>query len=112
VLDALDEYNARELLLQILADFANVDNVQTIVTSRDEADIREALSLQISPESVIVLQSAVVNEDIRSYVSHRLQTGKDFQRWRNHSTIQDKIKKALIDKADSMYEFVQPSNHV
>jgi hypothetical protein len=72
VLDALDEYNARELLLQILANFANVDNVQTIVTSRDEADIREALSLQISPESVIVLQSAVVNEDIRSYVSHRL----------------------------------------
>jgi hypothetical protein len=78
MLEALDEYNAREPLLQMLASLTNVDNVQTIVTSRDEAYIREALSLQISQESIIVLQPAVVNEDIRSYVSHRLQTTKDF----------------------------------
>jgi hypothetical protein len=72
MLEALDEYNAREPLLQMLASLTNVDNVQTIVTSRDEAYIREALSLQISQESIIVLQPAVVNKDIRSYVSHRL----------------------------------------
>jgi hypothetical protein len=80
VLEALNECNAREPLLQMLAGLANVDNIQTIVTSRDEAYIREALSLQVSQESIIVLQPAVVNEDIRSYVSHRLQTAKDFQR--------------------------------
>jgi hypothetical protein len=78
MLEALDEYNAREPLLQMLASLTNVDNVQTIVTSRDEAYIREALSLQISQESIIVLQPAVVNKDIRSYVSYRLQTTKDF----------------------------------
>jgi hypothetical protein len=102
VLDALDECQDRKRLLPWLVRLISLDNTQTIVTSRREHDITQALQERIHSSRTIPLQSATVADDIQAYVRHRLQTGSGFQKIPKKHKIRSEIKSTLEQKADGM----------
>jgi hypothetical protein len=104
VLDALDECQRRDVLLEWLDDLMTVDNTAIILTSRFEHDIGEALQRKILRNYTIAINSARVDEDIAKYVSHRLTHDRAF-RWFDAQSSDEKlfITAALSKKADGMF---------
>jgi Cdc6-like AAA superfamily ATPase len=102
VLDAPDECRNRKPLLPWLVRLISLDNTQTIVTSRREHDITQALLEQIPSNCNIPLQSATVTSDIQAYVEHRLLTGPGFRKIGIEHKLQNEIKSSLIQKANGM----------
>jgi len=105
VLDALDECNDRPQLLRILEIMAGWD-VQIIVSSRDEQDIRSSLKELVDEDSVICLQSKLVDKDICLYVRHRLSNDKKLKRWRNDLEVQQEVETQLTKNAHGMQVFL------
>ena len=104
VLDALDECNERNELIEILENMArwNSEHLHVLVTSRRERDIETALSDFVDQRDMISLQTDVVDEDIRRYVSQRLADDKALRKWRADDVIREEIEVALMEGARGM----------
>lgn len=104
VLDALDECDDRETLLLNIEETLRwkSGNVHTLVTSRKEVDIEEALEPLATEQRIVCIQSQTISEDIQAYVHQRLQTDARLKRWQSHEDIQEEIETALVTKADGM----------
>jgi hypothetical protein len=104
VLDALDECDDREELLQILTSVSEwkAHNTHICITSRKERDIEESLLQIIDRDYIIDAQSDLVDPDIRLYIVERLSRDNSMGKWRQGS--QDKeIETVLMNKANGMY---------
>lgn len=106
IVDALDECQDREPLLQFLRDLSisNRQQLHILATSR-ECDITERLKSHLTQK--VDIKSAVVDRDIELYIAHLLKTDELLQKWRNIS-IEGKeafkyIEDGLMKKADGMY---------
>lgn len=104
ILDALDECNNRGELLEVLESMAGwqLERLHMIVTSRKEQDIEDSLESFIDKQNVVCLQSALVNEDIREFVRHRLYVDKRFKRWHKNEELRQEIEETLMKKAHGM----------
>lgn len=106
VLDALDEcimdQHRRELLNWIQVCHAGSSNIHLLVTSRPEQDIQSAVAKWASVDSIIPLQSELVQKDISSYVYHEVRKGTRLERWRGWADVQQEIEDTLTKKANGM----------
>lgn len=106
VLDALDEcimdQHRRELLNWIQDCHAGSSNIHLLVTSRPEQDIQSAVAKWASVDSIIPLQSELVQKDISSYVYHEVRKGTRLERWRGWADVQQEIEDTLTKKANGM----------
>jgi hypothetical protein len=110
VLDALDECGTRKGLLsegllawiQSLLDLQQ-RNIHLLVTSRPEHDIELVLrKLAQSDEDIVLIQSDLIKDDIRSYVHTRVKTSDGLKRWRSRTDVLDEIQRVLMEKAQGM----------
>jgi hypothetical protein len=69
-----------------------------LVTSRDEADIRDVLhdKLCASPDEIVLMKNDSVDSDIASFVSSYLKTSRGLRKWEKYH---DQIEKALTERA-------------
>lgn len=102
VLDALDESQTRDDLLEWLQAVFQSTNVRLIVTSRREGDIEAAFTAVAQPEDVVPIQRSDVNKDIGAYVCHKVRNDPKLKRWRSFPDVQKEIESALMQKADGM----------
>ena len=104
VLDALDECNDRTELLEILETIVRwgLTKLHIIVTSRRERDIESILETLVAEPSQICLQSKIIDNDIRTYVRHRLSVDNSLKRWQKYGEVQKEIEAALMGKAHGM----------
>lgn len=102
ILDALDECANQEELLSTLETVAgwHLESLHIIATSRKVRDFEE--SLDHLTDFSISLQSVYVNEDIRTYVHHRLTVDKKLTKWRRHELGQEVVT-AITGGAQGMY---------
>ncbi|THZ62334.1 hypothetical protein D6C88_08618, partial [Aureobasidium pullulans] len=109
VLDALDECTERSELLPWLSQIAGrcTSNVQIIITSRKEYDIRVALEKWMTTDSMLSIPHSQVDEDIRTYVRARIISDEGLKRWDNKPRVQDKIEKHLMGKAQGMFRWAK-----
>ncbi|KAI9730416.1 MAG: hypothetical protein M1834_005926 [Cirrosporium novae-zelandiae] len=104
VIDSLDECGEREKMLKIIADIRekNIESLHILATSRRETDIEE--SLDHITMSIVCLEEAVVDSDIRYFVHENILCDGKLKRW-SRSTFRwvvcqmDEIKKCA-SKAD------------
>tara|TARA_R110002060_G_scaffold151_1_gene301 strand:+ start:408 stop:689 length:282 start_codon:yes stop_codon:yes gene_type:complete len=73
--------------------------LHVLATSRKERDIEETLEPLVTSE--ICLQSALVNVDIYTYISERLQNDLKLKRW--PANVQGEIQTTLMEGAQGMY---------
>lgn len=101
ILDALDECKEREELLLLLKNLNSwrTEKLHILVTSRRERDIEETLESLVT--STICLQSALVNVDIHTHISERLQNDSKLKRW--PANVRGEIEQTLMDGAQGMY---------
>lgn len=104
VLDALDECQDRNGLFDHLEKIGSWQdtNIHLLLTSRDERDITEAIEAVQLEQSWIKLTADVVKEDVRTYISTRLQTDRAFKRWSKHLDVQRDIEDSLTKKSEGM----------
>jgi adenylylsulfate kinase-like enzyme len=104
ILDALDECKERQELLEDINKIARwkIGKSHILATSRREKDIEESLDSLVNDQKKICIQSALVNDDIRTYVQKRLQSDQNLKRWRNKPEVQQEIETKLMGKADGM----------
>jgi hypothetical protein len=104
ILDALDECTERKELLQLIKNIVSwkLEKLHILTTSRRENDIEKWLEPLVNNQEKICIESALVNEDIHTYVHERLQTDRSLQMWQNKPEAQQEIKRTLLDKADGM----------
>ncbi|KIW90080.1 uncharacterized protein Z519_09511 [Cladophialophora bantiana CBS 173.52] len=105
VLDALDECTDREGLLTFLRELiaSKPRDLRALATSRRERDIDDELS-PVADYNINILQSAVVDEDIRVYIRDRMATDQGLKKWPD--PVQTEITTALMEKADGMFRWV------
>jgi len=84
VLDALDESTTQPQLLTWIQSLgqSRLDHVQLLATSRKERRFESDLVGFIRPDAIVPIQDKAVNTDIHAYVKKRVDTDKDFERWR------------------------------
>lgn len=101
ILDALDECKEREELLPLLESLTvlGTGKLHILATSRKERDIEEALESVVTGQ--ICLQSALVNLDIATHISERLQSEKRLRQW--PAKLRGEIKDSLMEGAQGMY---------
>ncbi|KAI4248958.1 MAG: hypothetical protein L6R42_009138, partial [Xanthoria sp. 1 TBL-2021] len=104
VLDALDECDDRGTLLLNIEEIVRwkSGNVHTLVTSRKEVDIGEALEPLATEQRIVSIQSQTISEDIQAYVHQRLQTDARLKRWQSNEDVQKEIETTLVAKADGI----------
>ncbi|KAI9794459.1 MAG: hypothetical protein M1816_005529 [Peltula sp. TS41687] len=107
ILDALDECNGRAELLEVLEELAGwkLDNLHILVTSRKESDIEGSLETFVDERNTVCLQSALVNEDIRTFVRYTLSVDKRFKRWQKNEAVQQEVERTLMQKAHGMFRW-------
>ncbi|KAH6704178.1 hypothetical protein BKA61DRAFT_660800 [Leptodontidium sp. MPI-SDFR-AT-0119] len=104
ILDALDECKEREELLLLLKNLTSwgAGKLHVLATSRRERDIEETLESLTTSE--ICLQSALVDHDIRTHLSERLQNDPKLKRW--PANVRGEIKNTLMEGAQGMFRWV------
>lgn len=102
VLDALDECQSREIILEAIEYLSTwqLDGLHTLVTSRQERDLKESLESLTDESCIIDLHRAVVDEDIRTYIRSQLNHKPALRRWKQQPEAQAKIERSLMEKAD------------
>ena len=103
MLDALDESprdGPRGHVLDALETMRGWDlqGLHLFVTSRDERDIHEFFDLSTTQK--VAMQNAGIDQDIASFISGRLNTDRNLQKWRKHH---DKIQETLARRAKGVY---------
>ena len=99
LVDAIDECDGRRDLLDFLASLQHsTQRISILVTSRDEVDIRDTLS----SFTHVRLETYVkdVDQDIRSYVEHRLTSDSRLRKLQ--SSLKADIKDSLSSKSAGM----------
>ena len=104
VLDALDECESRDELLEFLeiAIKRKADGLSIIMTSRKLREFDDFFSSYLSDQSRISIQNEKVDEDILSYVRGRLLHDRKFKRWQKQPRVQEEIQNRLMEKSDGM----------
>lgn len=104
VIDALDECGDREQLLSLITEIVSNNDldVRILMTSRREGDIEGTLA-PIVPNKINI-QSALVNDDIRTFVKSRLSSNARLIKWCRNPDIKDGIETTLMTEAHGMYE--------
>ena len=102
VLDALDEcQELDEALSFIVSACGSWDtDVKTLVTSRKERNIDEALNI-LDPIT-INLRDELITQDIQVYVQGRLNASPRLKKWCSDPQIKSEIERTLISGADGM----------
>lgn len=101
VIDAADECNERQNLLQLLEEIKkwNVNGFHLLLTSRREKDIEDALSPLLSGR--IPLEESAIESDIRDFIHHRVHSdGSKLSKW--PLEIRSEIETTLLGGADGM----------
>ena len=101
ILDALDECSEREELLLLLEHLSSwgAGNLHLLATSRRERDIEISLKPLVTSE--VCLQSDLVNFDIDTHISQRLQNDPKLKKW--PANVRGEIKDTLMEGAQGMY---------
>ena len=104
VLDALDECEEKESLLEHLEDILewNQEGVHIFATSRPHPDIEDSLNPIVTGK--ISLEENVVSSDIVRFVRDRLQNDAKLSKW--SEDIRNEIENALTDGANGMFRWV------
>jgi len=103
VLDALDESNNREAVLEWVQELLNAKHkLHILVTSRKEEDIESMIRERHSDEETVAIKGNGVAGDIRAYIHTRVRSHKDLKRWASRPAVQEKIETKLMEKADGM----------
>ena len=105
IIDALGECSEREGQHGLFALFScihswNLDQLHILATSRQQADIDEALQPYRTDELAIV--QALVNHDIKLYIKSRLDQGR-LKKWSRHPEVVEDIKTTVESGAGGMY---------
>lgn len=98
VLDALDESSEYLELLRWITSPSR-KNCRFLLTSRSERHIEEMLASWLPPNCTVTLEKEPVDEDIKAYIDHRLQTEGRLSRWKS---IHETISCTLVQQADGM----------
>jgi hypothetical protein len=104
VLDALDECADRKTLIATLRSIAawKIETLHLLVTSRKEKDIADSLERFVDYNSIICLQSKLVDPDIQTYVRQRLSDDPKLEKWRKDDKIHEEIETTLSKGAHGM----------
>ncbi|KAK8229407.1 hypothetical protein HDK90DRAFT_468859 [Phyllosticta capitalensis] len=82
-------------------------NIHLLVTSRPEYDILDSFQGWVSSDSIVIIKSQAVTNDIAAYI-HKKVT--DLKIWRRkpelRQDLQAKIEDALLQKADGVFRWV------
>ena len=107
VLDALDECEAQQELLDFIASVIEKknDRLSMIMTSRRLREFDVFFSDVLEDRSIMSIQNGYVDNDIRSYVHERLLYDRRFKRWKTHPKVQEEIESRLIEKSEGMSVF-------
>ncbi|EPE09633.1 ankyrin repeat protein [Ophiostoma piceae UAMH 11346] len=111
LIDALDESprdSHRWRLLQVLIDMRewSEDRLHLLVTSRDEPDIREAITADMNtrPEQMVSLKNSSVDGDIAAFISGALENDRRLRKW---ADFHDHIKGSLTKRAKGVFRWVE-----
>ena len=101
ILDALDECVERQKLLSIVQRllYSKTDKMHILVTSRSDADFEKHLTPIIT--AYILIESSLIEPDIRSYIQEQLHNNPKLRRW--PQKVQERIESALMTGAQGMY---------
>lgn len=112
ILDALDESSvsrqsasvSRQYLLDWIKSIAESTSFKfhLLVTSRKESDIASVLGRANLMDQIIPVQTHIIDEDIRTYMEHRLRTDDNFQIWSNRDDVQQMIQESLMSMSGGM----------
>ncbi|KAL9593105.1 MAG: hypothetical protein Q9179_006093 [Wetmoreana sp. 5 TL-2023] len=104
ILDALDESEPRPTLLATISEIIlwHVPQLRFVGTSRREADIAQALEPLAQESNIIEIRSALIHDDVRTYIRLRLSQDTQLVRWWEVPEFRDKIEVHLAKKADGM----------
>jgi hypothetical protein len=99
VIDAVDESNPRQDLLNLIATLAvdkRFQKVRILATSREHSDIERLFS---GVSTSMSMSNPWANDDIRRFVHARLASSNRLRRWKHlHNGMED----ALVSKAQGM----------
>ena len=100
ILDALDECVERQKLLSVVQQLlhSKTRNMHILVTSRSDPDLEEYLTPMITAH--ILLESSLIEPDIRSYIQEQLNHSPKLRRW--PQKVQANIESALMKGAQGM----------
>ncbi|KAL8701392.1 MAG: hypothetical protein Q9201_004930 [Fulgogasparrea decipioides] len=109
ILDALDESEPRPTLLATISEIIlwHVPQLRFVGTSRREADIAQALEPLAQESNIIEIRSALIHDDVRTYIRLRLSQDTQLVRWWEVPEFRDKIEVHLAKKADGMFRWVE-----
>ena len=101
ILDALDECDEREKLLSIIQRLlsSSTGTIHMLVTSRSDVILEECLAPMITAR--ILIESSLIEQDIRSYIQGQLHDNPKLRRWPHK--VQERIELALMTGAQGMY---------
>lgn len=101
ILDALDECYEREKLLSIIQRllYSKTGKTHMLVTSRSDVDLEERLHPMITAR--VLIESGLIEHDIRSYIQGQLHENPKLRRW--PPKVQERIESALMAGAQGMY---------
>ena len=109
VLDALDECRERDgpdELLELIKEICGREksDVRLLVTSRRERDIEDAI-LPLATCSICI-QSALVEADIKTYISNRMTNDPRLKRLSGNTEVREEIMTTLVTGANGMLVLV------
>lgn len=101
ILDALDECVERQKVLSVVQRLlgSKTGEVHIMVTSRSDADLEEGLTPIITAD--LLIESSLIEPDIRSYIHEQLDNNTKLRRW--PQKIRERIDSALMKGAQGMY---------
>ena len=110
IVDALDECKTRSDKCGVLGVLTLIEKLMTaeytgmhvLITSRDEEDIRSALTGWTRPMSAVPIQGEGVTDDIHQYVCDRVSQNKSLTRWRSRPDVQNEIVHQITHKSGEM----------
>ena len=104
VLDALDECDSREELLELIGSiqFWSCADLHILLTSRSEPDVRMTVE-SWNKKYITNIQNSSHSEDIRTHIISRLSHDSRLRRWRNNPSALKEIEVRVLEKVDGMY---------
>ena len=104
VLDALDECERREELLDFLEKAMEwkSEKLNLLMTGRRLKEFEDFFDGELDERSRLSIQNEEVDEDIRSYIHGKLQSDRRFKRWQRQPEVQEEIESKLMKKSDGM----------
>jgi hypothetical protein len=111
VIDALDEcplQRDREDVIKFLKELSLCvqSSIRILITSREERDIKDTINEVLGEKCHRVpIQNKRVDDDIRVYLQTSMAEDSVFRKW--PPQVQDKVIKHLMEKADSVFRYVQ-----